>query len=62
MSNRWDHVPLKPCGTVAAYRRHLRRREVPCDACLAACRLDQAARRTVGQLVAVVAESLREAS
>ncbi len=24
---------LKPCGTHAAYRRHLRRGETPCDAC-----------------------------
>lgn len=24
---------LKPCGTTAAYRRHLRRSETPCDAC-----------------------------
>jgi hypothetical protein len=24
---------LKPCGTEAAYRRHLRRREVPCEPC-----------------------------
>lgn len=25
--------PLMPCGTVAAYRRHLRHGETPCDAC-----------------------------
>ncbi|WP_395109829.1 hypothetical protein [Actinomadura sp. SCN-SB] len=24
---------LKPCGTTAAYQRHLRRGETPCDAC-----------------------------
>lgn len=24
---------LKPCGTVAAYHRHLRHNETPCDAC-----------------------------
>lgn len=24
---------LKPCGTEAAYRRHIRNREVPCEAC-----------------------------
>lgn len=24
---------LKPCGTVAAHRRHARRGEKPCDAC-----------------------------
>lgn len=27
---------LKPCGTVAAYRRHQRRRETPCAACTVA--------------------------
>lgn len=25
-----------PCGTVAAYKRHQRRQETPCDACKAA--------------------------
>lgn len=25
---------LKPCGTLAAYRRHLRNHEDPCDPCL----------------------------
>lgn len=29
---------LKPCGTPAAYRRHLRNDEDPCDACRAAVR------------------------
>lgn len=28
---RWGHH--KPCGTEAAYKRHLRHREVPCEAC-----------------------------
>jgi hypothetical protein len=23
----------KPCGTEAAYKRHVRRREVPCEPC-----------------------------
>ena len=27
---RWN---LEPCGTLAAYRRHSRRGEKPCDAC-----------------------------
>lgn len=27
---------LKPCGTRAAYRRHLRKKEVPCELCRAA--------------------------
>ena len=26
----------KPCGTLAAYHRHLRHREIPCDACVQA--------------------------
>lgn len=32
---------LKPCGTPAAYRRHLRNDEDPCDACRAAVRLQK---------------------
>jgi hypothetical protein len=28
--------PVQPCGTVAAYRRHRRRGEQPCEACEAA--------------------------
>lgn len=28
-----DTSDLRPCGTYAAYRRHLRRRERPCAAC-----------------------------
>ena len=30
---------LKPCGTLAAYNRHLKRREAPCAACREARRL-----------------------
>lgn len=30
--------PLKPCGTDAAYRRHLNADEVPCDPCTEAHR------------------------
>jgi hypothetical protein len=30
---------LRPCGTPAAYKRHLRHREPPCDDCTAANRL-----------------------
>jgi len=30
---------LKSCGTLAAYRRHKRRRELACDACVMASRL-----------------------
>jgi len=29
---------LKPCGTQAAYKRHLAYREVPCQACVIANR------------------------
>ena len=41
MDERKPPVPrkprtLKPCGTVAAYRRHTRHGEEPCDACKAA--------------------------
>lgn len=31
---RWWPDRLKPCGTPAAYRRHLRHHEPPCQACL----------------------------
>jgi hypothetical protein len=33
--------PLKPCGTYAAYARHLRNNEKPCDPCTAANRQRQ---------------------
>lgn len=33
--------PLKPCGTVAAYRRHLRKGEAACDDCKAAVAKDK---------------------
>ena len=36
---------LKPCGTSAAYRRHLRKGQVPCKACLAAARDEKRAQR-----------------
>lgn len=45
---RWNGRELAPCGTRAAYRRHLRRGEVPCRACVAAearARQDRHARR-----------------
>jgi hypothetical protein len=35
----------QPCGTWSAYKRHLRRREVPCNECTEAARLRSAARR-----------------
>ena len=31
-------APPKPCGTTAAYRRHLRHRQQPCRACTQANR------------------------
>lgn len=30
---------VEPCGTRAAYQRHIRHGEVPCDACMGANRL-----------------------
>jgi hypothetical protein len=35
-SNQWSDLDLKPCGTTAAYRRHLRRQGKPvrCESCL----------------------------
>jgi hypothetical protein len=33
---RWPSRHLRPCGTEAAYRRHLRHHELPCDPCLQA--------------------------
>jgi hypothetical protein len=34
--SRMNRGELAPCGTRAAYRRHLRRYEQPCPACCAA--------------------------
>ncbi|WP_156316592.1 hypothetical protein [Leucobacter japonicus] len=34
-------APLKPCGTLAAYRRHLRNGESACAECLAAVAADK---------------------
>ena len=33
---RWWPAKLRPCGTPAAYRRHLRHHEPACQACLLA--------------------------
>ena len=38
-SSRWAEEYLQPCGTPAAARRHQRRGERACDACLAAARI-----------------------
>lgn len=35
---RGDWAALRPCGTTAAYRRHLRHGERPCPSCAAAVR------------------------
>lgn len=35
------NVPLKPCGTNAAYNRHIRKGELACDPCLAAHAAEQ---------------------
>lgn len=40
-----SHLQLKPHGTVAAYRRHARHGEQPCDLCKDANRLAAAARK-----------------
>lgn len=37
---------LAPCGTNAAYQRHLYNKQVPCDPCTAAHTADQAQRRS----------------
>lgn len=37
--------PVSPCGTEAAYKRHLRRSEEPCDPCRVANRDTQRAKR-----------------
>ncbi len=33
---RWEPWRLRPCGTAAAYRRHLRHGEKPCRQCMEA--------------------------
>lgn len=39
-------VTRMPCGTRAAYRRHRRRRQMPCQPCVDAARAYDRARRT----------------
>ena len=43
---------VRPCGTPAAYRRHLRRREPVDDACLAAVSADARDRRAARKAAA----------
>jgi hypothetical protein len=38
--SRWHWADVKPCGTTAAYRRHLRHGERACESCLQAERRD----------------------
>lgn len=38
---------LSPCGTLAAYRRHLKNREVPCEPCSEASRIYTRRRRGI---------------
>lgn len=37
--------PRKPCGTAAAYRRHLNERTTPCEPCLDAAKTERQARQ-----------------
>ena len=48
--------PVAPCGTVAAYRRHLRHSEEPCEACRAANREKPRAERGARQPSARIIE------
>lgn len=36
MTAPWGKTAVKPCGTYAAWQRHKRRQEKPCEACAAA--------------------------
>jgi hypothetical protein len=49
-STRRHASRLRPCGTAAAYRRHLRRREKVCRRCAKWHRLDMRLRRTIAEL------------
>lgn len=40
-------LPSEPCGTLAAYRRHIRNGEATCDACRAVNNAENIARRAV---------------
>lgn len=42
---RWSWVNVKPCGTEAAYKRHLRHGEVACERCKAGANREQTDRR-----------------
>ena len=49
--------PLKPCGTRAAYQRHIKNREVPCEACVLANRLTAQDRAKAPGRLAVLDEA-----
>jgi hypothetical protein len=50
---------LMPCGTVAAYKRHLRYHQVPCQPCADAnARREAARRRGVEEQAALLRELL----
>jgi hypothetical protein len=42
---RTGRIPLQPCGTTAAYQRHMRHDEDPCEACREANRRSLRERR-----------------
>ena len=51
IGQRWPDDNLVPCGTPAAARRHQRRGEPVCFACLEAARLDKALRTGVTRTI-----------
>ena len=55
-------MKLQPCGTPAAYRRHLDHGEVPCWPCTEAERLRLQDRRKAPQRRAVLAEAVGDGS
>lgn len=46
---------LQPCGTPAAYRRHLRKKETPCEACRVAHAIAKVEREDAARAVAALA-------
>jgi hypothetical protein len=53
---------LLPCGTAAAYRRHLDHHEIPCQACYEAERIRLSDRRKGAARRAVLAEAVGDGS
>ena len=58
--------PLKPHGTMAAYRRHLRYGQTPCRACTDGVAAYERQRRRqlddLGRIIALLAEAFETAS